>query len=103
MKPVLFLALLSAFAFITTAKADHHGQNAPGEMVTCSVCLQHLVMKYQDMAALAQDRERIVTFTRCEIHEDVTGDDMRAEPRESPTIIGDMQAATCQRSGPAKC
>ena len=193
MKPILFLALLSALAFITTAKADHHGQNAPGEMVTlnlctlndghtyadvvsvqnrwikwaksrginlfnellspvitsmppsessldfieltatdyaqggrmladwtgtdegqsfaqewgeivsCSMRLQHLVMKYQDMAALAQDRERIVTFTRCEIHEDVTGDDMRAEPRESPTITGDMQAATCQRSGPAKC
>jgi hypothetical protein len=40
--------------------------------------LQHLVMKYQDMAALAQDRERVVTFTRCEIHEGVTGDDMRA-------------------------
>ena len=168
MKPILLLALLSALAFITTAKADHHGQNAPGEMVTlnlctlndghtyadvvslqnrwikwakskginlfnellspvitslppsqssldfieltvtdyaqggrmfadwtgtdegqsfsqewgeiasCSMRLQHLVMKYQDMAALAQDRARVVTFTRCEMHEGVTGDDMRA-------------------------
>jgi len=168
MKAMLFFALLSAFAFITAAKADHHGQNTPGEMVTlnlctlndghtyadvvslqnrwlkwaksrginlfnellspvitsmppgessldfieltvtdyaqggrmfadwtgtdegqsfsqewgeiasCSMRLQHLVMKYQDMAALAQDRERVVTFTRCEIHEGVTGDDMRA-------------------------
>ena len=168
MKAMLFFALLSACVFITTAKADHHGQNAPGEMVTlnlctlneghtyadvvsfqnrwtkwaksrginlfnellsplitsmppsessldfielsvtdyehggqmladwagtdegqsfaqewgevasCSVRLQHLVMKYQDMAALAEDRDRIVTFTRCEIHEGVTGDDLRA-------------------------
>jgi hypothetical protein len=49
-----------------------------GEIASCSMRLQHLVMKYQDMAALAQDRERVVTFTRCEIHEGVTGDDMRA-------------------------
>ncbi len=49
-----------------------------GEIASCAPRLQHLVTKYQDSDAMANDRERIVTFTRCEIHEGVSGDDLRA-------------------------
>ena len=52
MKPILFLALLSALAFITTAKADHHGQNAPGEMVTLNLCTLNDGHTYADVVSL---------------------------------------------------
>lgn len=48
------------------------------EMANCSARVNHLVTKYQDPDADTNDRSRVVTFTRCEIHDGVTGDDMRA-------------------------
>jgi hypothetical protein len=49
-----------------------------GDLADCAIRISDLVMKYQDSAAGRADTERVVSFTRCEIHDGVTGNEMRA-------------------------
>ena len=48
------------------------------DLADCSVRVMELVTKYQDVEAELSDSERVVSFRRCEIHDGVTGNEMRA-------------------------
>lgn len=49
-----------------------------GELADCAVRVLRLVTKYQNAEVDLSDTERVVSFTRCEIHDGVTGNEMRA-------------------------
>ena len=48
------------------------------ELAACAVRVMSLVTKYQNPEIDLTDKERVVSFTRCEIHDGVTGNEMRA-------------------------